>query len=313
MNTKKNTKYWKIKSWQGFKNFVDPDLITAKKHDGVFEITLKNWRLIDPLLYTMIEMSHTIFRGVQNSDYMLEPSIFRSYAFKNMKTLAERNQYIHQCFNHFRESVRGRRGPFSKPLDTYNNYELWSLGRHFGVNNTMLDWSLSPYVCLFFAFSNWETDGIRSLYCLKYNIIEKFRRKSKIEIDDDITLKKYPDYDSLIFYRPQSDENFRMINQQGLFTVSRSAHTIEDWVSYNYNTVKLSIEREYNLRKNQKLRWELDSKWILKKINVVTKNWQERQQILKYLNRMNINYATLFPDVEGASLYSNMQGDIIHY
>jgi len=62
----------------------------------------------------------------------------------------------------------------------------------------------------------------------------------------------------------------------------------------------------------KKLQTEVDSNWILLKINIET-DQSARQQILKKLNRMNINYTTLLPDIEGAALYANMQGDIPHY
>ncbi len=66
--------------------------------------------------------------------------------------------------------------------------------------------------------------------------------------------------------------------------------------------------------RKEKKRLELDikSRWILLKVNIETDK-EDRKQILRTLNRMNISYASLFPDVEGASLYADMQGDIHHY
>jgi hypothetical protein len=306
------------------------------RSEGILTITLRNWRLIDPPLYTMVEMSHAIFRGVERHTYSLTPSIFRRFAFEHMETLDERNEYIKSCYKHFLEALRGRRGPLSKPLDAYNPFEIWSLGRHFGVKNTLLDWSHSPYICLFFAFADRREEeeiSVRSLYCLKRNVIREADAASTgdqpygstPEEIDRILLTEEPVYKSLVFYKPLSDENFRMINQQGLFTVSRSPHTIEQWVSENYATIRGDLERklanetsqrmcgaEHCRRKCDKLKKELDSGWVLLKVNIETTN-NDRTQILKVLNRMNINYATLFPDVEGASLYANMQGDIRHY
>jgi hypothetical protein len=107
-----------------------------------------------------------------------------------------------------------------------------------------------------------------------------------------------------------------MINQQGLFTVSRSPHSVEEWVAANYRTIRNQLEQKLSTadcdHTRKKLQLELDSGWILLKVNIETTK-EDRKQVLKVLNRMNINYATLFPDVEGASLYANMQGDIHHY
>ena len=87
-------------------------------------------------------------------------------------------------------------------------------------------------------------------------------------------------------------------------------------MSQNYGTIESflikKLEREQNTDKKRKLRIEIDSNWILLKINIKTDK-NDRKQILKKLNRMNINHSTLFPDIEGASLYANMQGDIPHY
>jgi len=147
------------------------------------------------------------------------------------------------------------------------------------------------------------------------NPSDKYYSYTSEEIDK-ILLTHDPEYNSLVFYKPLSDENFRMINQQGLFTVSRSPHTIEEWVLNNYSRIRDHLESkldsETSQQKREGLRADLDSGWVLLKVNLETNN-HDRVQILKVLNRMNINYATLFPDVEGASLYANMQGEIKHY
>lgn len=327
--------YWNVRTYQDFREFAEPGMVADSReeetgsdprHQGMVTITLRNWRLLEPLLYTMVEMSHAIFRGVEQSTFTLTPSIFRRYAFGHTSTVAEKNAYIERCYDHFLQAIRARRGPLSKPLHTYSKFEIWSLGRHYGVCNTMLDWSHSPYVCLFFAFAHRDQEGVRSLYCLKQNVIEAAREQKPIsksgtdssrhDEHDDILLTSDPDYDSLLFYTPLSDDNFRMINQQGVFTVSRSPHSIEKWVYHNYPQVKLHLQKALDGATTKdakdKLRTEINSGWVLLKVNIETSR-QDRAQILRALNRMNINHASLFPDVEGASLYANMQGDIHHY
>jgi len=326
--------YWDVHSYQDFRRFAGDGMVLDSRdegtvshtREGIATITLKNWRLLEPLLYTMVEMSHALFRGVERSNYALTPSIFRRYAFQHMPTIEEKNAYIESCYNHFLQAIRGRRGPLSKPVETYRKFEIWSLGRHYGVSNTMLDWSRSPYVCLFFAFAHWDDDGVRSLYCLKQNVIVAARDKTSMTEpgseeserpeEDGILLFDAPRYDSLLFYTPLSDDNFRMINQQGIFTVSRSPHSVEEWVSHNYARVRQhleeALERATSRRAEERLALDINSGWILLKVNIETSR-EDRKQILRALNRMNINYASLFPDVEGASLYADMQGDILHY
>lgn len=341
---KDTMKYWDVRTYQDFRDFAGLNLVTDSrdprvspklKRKGMATITLRNWRLLEPLLYTMVEMSHAIFRGVaQNEDnnYELQPSIFRNYGFKHgtygskhTASIKDKNKYVERCYQHFLQVISRRKGALSRSIDNYRKYEIWSLGRHFGVHNTMLDWSHSPYISLFFAFADREKDAVRSLYCLKKNIIEEARTGSTATPriggsmrvnDNDICLTRAPNYDSLLFYEPLGEDNFRMINQQGVFTVSRSPHSIEDWVVRNYPRVLRHLNQQLHRASDEKMRkrlnLEIRSRWILLKVDIDT-NREDRGQILRWLNRMNINHASLFPDEEGASLYTNMQGDIRHY
>ncbi|MGD9161121.1 MAG: hypothetical protein PVG39_22075 [Desulfobacteraceae bacterium] len=51
---------------------------------------------------------------------------------------------------------------------------------------------------------------------------------------------------------------------------------------------------------------------ILFKIKIPEKPG-DRESFLRFLNRMKINYLTLFPDVHGAALHSNMRLEIADY
>ncbi len=151
--------YCNLSSYDDFKAFFNDMKVFEDRPaaNGTKTVVVKNWRVLDSHLFTIIEMSHAVFRGQAGPD-RLEPSIFRREAFDAKSTIQEQNEYVRRCLKHFREAIRGRRGPVSKSLDDYRPYELWSLGRHFGLKNTLLDWSHSPYVALFFAFEDWSSD-----------------------------------------------------------------------------------------------------------------------------------------------------------
>ena len=91
--------------------------------------------------------------------------------------------------------------------------------------------------------------------------------------------------ESLLFdlVRPLSDENSRLVNQRGLFTRGPNNIDLEKWIKTYYD--------------------DNDNSWDLIKIVIPKSGYDE---CLRYLNRMNINLATLFPDLFGASHYCNM-------
>jgi hypothetical protein len=90
----------------------------------------------------------------------------------------------------------------------------------------------------------------------------------------------------ITFVRPRSDENARLINQSGLFTRIRGLHA---------TTVEEQIKRIFPRDFDQ---------LVLLKIHIAN---SERVRILQDLNRMNINHASLFPDLTGAGRFSNFE------
>ncbi len=93
----------------------------------------------------------------------------------------------------------------------------------------------------------------------------------------------------LIFIKPLSDENQRLITQNGLFTRSMTNKSIESWVSENTS--------------------EEEGMALIKFLIPDS----EREECLRTLNRMNINPLSLFPDLLGASKYCNLFSEIKNY
>ncbi len=100
---------------------------------------------------------------------------------------------------------------------------------------------------------------------------------------------KAPVKPEIEFIRPMSDENQRLVNQGGLFTRSPIGEDLETWINRNYAD---------------------NGRYILMKILIPDK---DRVMCLRMLNRMNINHLTLFPDLYGASKFSNIFGEIDKY
>ncbi|MBP6755276.1 MAG: FRG domain-containing protein [Bacteroidia bacterium] len=167
------------------------------------------------------------------------------------------------------------RGRFSNLREIINDEnELWALGQHHGLVTPLLDFTFSPYAAAYFAF--FEKDNPNSRYRIVYAISQNAIEK---QIDDQLNV-----------YKPISDHNSRLLNQSGLF------------VKFESN---LDIETLF------KQKFELDEpKHKLIIIRIPNTN---RDTVLKMLNKMNINHNTLFPDIEGTSIFTNMQLEIGNY
>jgi hypothetical protein len=212
-----------------------------------------------------------IFRGQAQEDWLLESTLSR--ALKNIK-YKNKNELVSQHLKRFSLEIRGRRGQNPRRL---TEDEFWTLGQHNGLYTPLLDWTESPWVAVFFALANIEKSdtGKRALWALNRNDIAKINSKYKIKKKDH---RKW----TLELVEPTIDENSRLVNQRGLFTKIDTSTDIEQWVtkSPRFGT------------------------WLtLYKIIFPD---SLRLKALSYLNLMNINHSSLFPDLYGSSKNSNI-------
>ena len=247
----------------------------ANFDDGIMETKLSSWIEFNDVVKKLLDLPYYIFRGHRRNDWDLEPTLTRIFK-KNAHSQSTVNNHI----ENFRYAIRGRRGTNPSQLE---DIELWALGQHHGLATPLLDWTGSPYVALFFAFAESAPgDETDTRVVLALN-------EAKVKIKSEELFAANPEADMVEFYRPLSDENARLVHQNGLFTKSPETISIEDWVISNFPKY---------------------SKVILAKIYVPN---DQREECLKALNKMNINHATLFPDLYGASKYTNMKLQIENY
>lgn len=167
----------------------------------------------------------------------------------------------------FKIAAIGKRGPY--PIEYSDDKDWWALGQHNGLDTPLLDWTYSPFVASYFAFyKKDEALKRRVVFALNKTEIQK-RLQGQNDLDVD-------------FFQPTTDGNARILSQNGLFTFSKSGTELEDWVRAVFKS-----ESE---------------KRILIKFFIPN---SERVACLKILETMNINHLTLFPDIYGASKYSN--------
>lgn len=251
----------------------------AKVSHGIVQIDLDSWKdFTDYIQEELLDYRSFVFRGQRCSNWKLETSFDRLKALGTHLDLASHLQ-------NFKRAVQGRRGPNPPRIENENDW--WALGQHHGLATPLLDWSTSPFVAAFFAFA--ETGGrdqtdSRTVYALS---IPQVTRKSEDIIRATEAQLRPPVVE---FYRPDSDENPRLLNQNGLFTRVYGDSDLETWV-----ITEFPADWPY---------------YVLIRISIPN---TEREVCLRMLNRMNINHLSLFPDLSGASQHCNTQYAIDKY
>ncbi|MPS48838.1 FRG domain-containing protein [Methylobacillus sp.] len=164
------------------------------------------------------------------------------------------------------------RGRCSVDLHTATDETLWALGQHFGLYTPLLDWSASPYVALFFSLFGECTSGRRCLWALLESDVFDWAGQSG-------------DIGKLKVVRPMSHDNPRLVNQRGLFLDVPVGRAVDAIVKDAPESESVTL-------------YKIDYPDAI------------RNDILAALNNMNINYASLFPDLVGSSLHANFQLEI---
>ena len=269
----------------------DSFILMNDQINGRIPVTkLEHWNQFTSFLDTDFCNRKTVelvFRGHRRYDWGLTPTLARFNEQNTIdKKLAEAQLKL------FRKAIRGRISDHSlfNSGDKREDDELWAIGQHYGLKTPLLDWTYSPYVALFFAFAKAdeaeETDNpYRAIYIL-----------NKTAISDD----EY--FNDIRVLEPRKDDHGRLVNQAGLFIFSPNDLTIENKLIEVLGSEEYPDAELRNASQDEGEEPAILAKYICK---VFIKNVQQKA-CLKFLRRMNVHHASLFPDLIGAADYSNI-------
>lgn len=249
----------------------------VKFSDGVQEYKLSSWKYFSDFVnQQLLDYTTYVYRGHGSSGWKLEPTLDRVIK-QPMST--KRESHLEK----FKLETRGRRG--AHPAEMKDENDWWALGQHHGLATPLLDWTESPFVALFFAMSKAIELNSKQITVFALAQVAIETRNDVIAKNDSIPLvnRQKP---TVKIVRPLSDENSRLVSQRGLFTRGPNNVDLESWIR-NHKVAG----REYTM----------DLMKVTVPVSVSAVN-----ECLRYLNRMNINHSTLFPDLSGASDYCNM-------
>ena len=261
------------------------------------------WELLGRLQSYPLKEPQWAFRGHSNATWPLQPTIERlgkSYS-DTFRSGAE--EYVRRTFKR-----RAHHYLHYLP-DERDELEWMALMRHHGAPTRLLDWSRSPYVAAFFALAE-AKDEVSAIWAVDVSAI-RVEALALLNQSGSIPDPMSPDFsfsDPVVFSQVFLGKTYpsvvapvqplkmndRATSQQSLFLCTNDTM----WGFEFALKQVLSSDRE-KIQEWSRKEHPQDEPLKVERLFKLCIAPDARSEILRELHRMNINYATLFPGLDG--------------
>jgi hypothetical protein len=220
----------------------------------------------------------SIYRG-QEEDWDLLPTIARNrrYGYKPDEIIKKEKDII--------EEFKRRSYPYLD-FDVKNQWDLLALAQHYRLPTRLLDWTENPLAALWFAFEKKIEKNVNR-YVWAFIVGEEDLFKEDMQNTANESPQTPYNQSITIVFRPNHVTN-RITAQNGWFTVHK-------FVGKKTKTGFIALNTNKRYRKKL-VKYEIPE--------------DLRDEIMMKLDKLGINYFSLFPDLEGLSNYLKWKNKI---
>lgn len=249
------------------------------------------------------------YRGVTNSEYKLLTSLDRFPTDSPAGRLSNRRWREQFLVEQFTKVAHNHLPPMAQPQGMF---QWFSMMQHYGVPTRFLDLTRSPYVALYFAVRDWQTDADAALWSFNptafheralhllatLGFSKKITRHSIFHLREFVNdsyfreaflTGKYP----IVAILEPAWADQRLSSQQGAFLIAGS---LEETMDVSIAT-SLRDDSYMDRRKAEFIR-RGSFDWSVVKL-VIPRSLKKK--LASELRRMNVHAGTLFPGLEGAA------------